>query len=83
MFLFFRMSMTAASLRVVLGVDNASKLSQSNKTLKEEIKRQFSLPGQFRLPYRDIELDIEFVNLTEISDIKDKSTVKVFNLTNR
>lgn len=77
----------AASLRVVLGADNAAKLTLPNgmpdsvEALKEAIKRQFSLPGRFRLQYRDIEFDNEFVNLTEISEIKDKSTVKVIYLT--
>lgn len=77
----------AASLRVVLGEDNAAKLTLPNgmpdsiEALKEDIKRKFSLPGSFRLQYRDIEFDNEFVNLTEISEIKDKSTVKVIYLT--
>lgn len=62
----------AASLRVVLGIDNASKLTLPNgmpdsvEALKEEIKRWFSLPGSFRLQYRDIEFDNEFVNLTNL-----------------
>lgn len=74
-------------MRVVLGVDNASKLTLPNgmpdsvEALKEEIKRQFTLPDSFRLQYRDIEFDNEFVNLTKISEIKDKSTVKVIYLT--
>ncbi|XP_041825356.1 uncharacterized protein LOC121629698 isoform X2 [Melanotaenia boesemani] len=77
----------AASLRVVLGVDNAAKLTLprgipvSVEDLMEEIKRQFSLPGNFRLQYRDIDFDNEFINLTDISEIKDKSTVKVIQLT--
>lgn len=55
----------AASLRVVLGVDNAAKLTLPNgipdsiEALKEEIQRKFSLPGSFRLQYRDIEFDNE------------------------
>ncbi|XP_056295664.1 uncharacterized protein LOC130209821 isoform X2 [Pseudoliparis swirei] len=73
----------AAALRVILGVDNASKITLPNgmpdsvEALEEEVKRQFRLPGNIRLQYRDIEFDNEFVNLTEISEIKDKSTVKV------
>ncbi len=49
--------MMAVSLRVVLGVDNASKLTLPNgmpdsvEALKEEIKRPFNLPGHFRLQY--------------------------------
>lgn len=44
-----------ASHRIELGVDNALKLNLPNgmpdsvETLKEETKRQFSLPGLFRL----------------------------------
>lgn len=76
----------AATLRIILGEDNASKLSLPNgipsslEYLKEEIRRQFGLTGNFRLQYRDIEFDNEFVNLTLPSEIKDKSTVKVVYL---
>lgn len=74
----------AATLRIILGEDNASKLSLPNgipsslEYLKEEIRRQFGLTGNFRLQYRDIEFDNEFVNLTLPSEIK--STVKVVYL---
>lgn len=73
----------AATLRVVLGVDNASKLTlpcgipTSVETLKEDIKKHFGLSEDFRLQYRDVEFDNEYMNLTTTTDIKDKSTVKV------
>lgn len=76
----------AAILRIILGEDYALKLSLPNgipnsvEHLKEEITRQFGLTGNFRLQYRDIEFDNEFVNLTMPSEIKDKSTVKVVYL---
>lgn len=73
----------AATLRVILGVDNYSKLMlpsgmpSSIEMLKEEIQRQFALTEDFRLQYRDIEFDNEYMNLTTTADIKDKSTIKV------
>ncbi|XP_026163312.1 uncharacterized protein LOC113130707 [Mastacembelus armatus] len=76
----------AATLRVILGVDNASKLTlpsgipDSVDDLKGEIRRHFGLSGNFRLQYRDIEFDNEFVNLTLTSEIKDKSTIKLIYL---
>lgn len=80
----------AATLRVVLGTDNASKLilpsgiPDSVEDLKTEIARQCSLSGtvKFRLQYKDIDFDNEFVNLSSTSDLQDKSTVKVIYLTN-
>ncbi|CAL9691165.1 unnamed protein product [Knipowitschia caucasica] len=76
----------AVSLRVVLGVDDSPKLTLPNgmpgsvDALKEELKRQLSLPDNFRLQYRDVDFDNEFVNLSNISEIKDKSTIKVIYL---
>ncbi|XP_041865943.1 sterile alpha motif domain-containing protein 3-like [Melanotaenia boesemani] len=73
----------AATLRVILGVDNSSKLilpsgiPGSVDRLKEEIQRQFGLTEDFRLQYRDAEFDNEYMNLTTTGDIKDKSTIKV------
>lgn len=60
----------AATLRVILGVDNSSKLMLpsgipgSVDILKEEIQRQFGLTEDFRLQYRDVEFDNEYMNLT-------------------
>lgn len=73
----------AATLRVILGVDNSSKLMLpsgipgSVDILKEEIQRQFGLTEDFRLQYRDVEFDNEYMNLTTTGDIEDKSTIKV------
>lgn len=67
---------------VIFGVDDASKLILPNgipdsiEDLKGETGRHFSLSGNYRLQYRDIDFD----NLTETSEIKNKSTVKVINL---
>ncbi|CAL9699818.1 unnamed protein product [Knipowitschia caucasica] len=76
----------AVSLRVVLAVDDSPKLTLPNgmpgsvDAFKEELKRQMSLPDNFRLQYRDVDFDNEFVNLSNISEIKDKSTIKVIYL---
>ena len=78
----------AATLRVILGADNAAKLTlptgipDSVEDLIGEIRRHFAVSGNFRLQYRDAEFDNEFVNLTVTSEIKDKCTVKVIYLTN-
>lgn len=73
----------ASALRVILGVDNASKLHLPNgiphsvEDLKEEIRRQLNVTDHFRLQYRDADFDNEYVNLTSTSELKDKATVKV------
>ncbi|XP_016523172.1 uncharacterized protein LOC103132985 [Poecilia formosa] len=45
--------------------------------LKEEIKRQCRVDGDFRLQFMDVEFGNEFTNLVSMSDIQDKSTIKV------
>uniref|UniRef100_A0A3P8TP41 PB1 domain-containing protein n=1 Tax=Amphiprion percula TaxID=161767 RepID=A0A3P8TP41_AMPPE len=73
----------SATLRVILGVDNASKLTlptgipDSMEDLKQEITRQFNLSGNFRLQYRDKDFDNEFVNLSTTAELADKSTIKI------
>ncbi|XP_037388060.1 uncharacterized protein LOC108411300 [Pygocentrus nattereri] len=76
----------AETLSIILGVDNASKLTLPTgipvQDLKGEIRRKFGLSGNFRLQCSHIEFDNEFVNLTVSSEIKDKTTVKVIYLPN-
>ncbi|KAI4832853.1 hypothetical protein KUCAC02_015797 [Chaenocephalus aceratus] len=78
----------AATLRVILGQDNTSKLTlptgipASLEELQGDIQRHFGLTEQVRWQYRDIEFDNEFMNLTCTSEIRDKSTVKVIYLPN-
>ncbi|XP_034082371.1 sterile alpha motif domain-containing protein 3-like isoform X2 [Gymnodraco acuticeps] len=70
-------------LRVVLGVDDARKLTlksgmpSSVDQLVLEIKTYFGLEQQFRLQYKDLDFGNEYFNLESISDIEDKATVKV------
>uniref|UniRef100_A0A8C1PIQ2 Uncharacterized protein n=1 Tax=Cyprinus carpio TaxID=7962 RepID=A0A8C1PIQ2_CYPCA len=73
-------------MRIVFGDDNAEKLTiesgmpKSVEDLSNEIKRQFDIEGDIRLQYMDSDFDNNFVNLNQISDIQDKSTVKVISL---
>lgn len=73
-------------LRIILGSNNAEKLTiesgmpKSVEDLSNEIKRQFDLDGDIRLQYMDTDFDNEFVNLNQISDIQDKSTVIIIRL---
>ncbi|XP_029970153.1 uncharacterized protein LOC115404937 [Salarias fasciatus] len=72
-------------LRIILGSNNAEKLTiqsgmpTSVEDLANEIKRQFDIEGDIRLQYMDSDFN-EFVNLNQISDIQDKSTVKIIHL---
>lgn len=73
-------------LRVVFGANNAEKMTivtgmpTTVEDLSYEIKRQFDIEGDIRLQYMDSDFDNEFVNLQQIGDIQDKSTVKVITL---
>ncbi|XP_043114478.1 uncharacterized protein LOC122358691 [Puntigrus tetrazona] len=74
-------------LRIVFGANNAEKLTiesgmpKSVEDLSNEIKHQFDIEGDIRLQYMDTDFDNNYVNLNKISDIQDKSTVKVISLT--
>ncbi|RVE72781.1 hypothetical protein OJAV_G00041450 [Oryzias javanicus] len=73
---------TPAKLRIVLGEDNCVKLTfpagmpDSADILKSEIQRQCSIDGDFRLQYMDEDFE-QFMNLTSMSNIRDKSTIKM------
>lgn len=73
-------------LRIILGSNNAEKLTietgmpKSVEDLSNEIKRHFDIEGDIRLQYMDSDFDNEFVNLNQICDIQDKSTVKIIHL---
>ncbi|KAM9468193.1 uncharacterized protein Hap1MRO34_014856 isoform 2-T3 [Clarias gariepinus] len=72
------------SFRVLFGgEDDARKLTvasgmpKSVDELAREITTYFGLTEQVRLQYRDVEFGNEFLNLSSISDIQDRSTLKV------
>lgn len=79
------MMATPVKLWIILGANNAEKLTiesgmpKSVEDLSNEIKRQFDIEGDIRLQYMDSDFDNEF-NLNQISDIQDKSTVKIICL---
>ncbi|XP_039544877.1 uncharacterized protein LOC120491248 [Pimephales promelas] len=75
------------SFRVLFGSeDDARKLTirsgmpTSVDGLAFEIKTFFGVTEQFRLQYKDVEFGNEFMNLLSISDIQDRSTLKVVYL---
>lgn len=73
-------------LRVILGDDDARKLilpagmPGSTEDLCQTIKDSFGIQQDFRLQYQDADFGNEFVNLTMISEISDKATIKVVYL---
>uniref|UniRef100_A0A8C2FFN5 Uncharacterized protein n=1 Tax=Cyprinus carpio TaxID=7962 RepID=A0A8C2FFN5_CYPCA len=75
------------SFRVLFGSeDDARKLTiksgipSSVDELAFEIKTFFGVTEQFRLQYKDVDFGNEFMNLLSISDIQDRSTLKVVYL---
>ncbi|XP_052427891.1 uncharacterized protein LOC128021448 isoform X2 [Carassius gibelio] len=75
------------SFRVLFGSeDDARKLTiksgipSSVDELSFEIKTFFGVTEQFRLQYKDVDFGNEFMNLLSISDIQDRSTLKVVYL---
>ncbi|XP_071403280.1 uncharacterized protein [Centroberyx affinis] len=75
------------SFRVLFGgEDDARKLiiesgiPTSVDELALEIKTFFGVTEQFRLQYKDVEFGNQFMNLLSISDIQDRSTLKVVYL---
>lgn len=73
-------------LRIILGVDDARKLilpagiSDSIEQLRQEIKTNFGVQQDFHLQYQDPDFGNDFVNLTAISEVNDKATLKVVYL---
>lgn len=51
-------------------------IPDSVDSLKFEIQKQCGIEGEFRLQYMDNDFD-QFMNLTSMTDIQDKGTVKV------
>ncbi|KAK2848244.1 hypothetical protein Q7C36_009926 [Tachysurus vachellii] len=69
--------------RIILGENDSQRvilkdgLPESVSELIQHIKRQREVEGDFRLQFMDADFNNEFTNLTSMSDIKDKSTIKV------
>lgn len=75
-------------LRIILGENNSQRLilpdgiAESACELMQQIKRQCGKEGDFSLQFMDAALGNEFTNLLLMSDVQDKSTIKViFNST--
>uniref|UniRef100_A0A7N6FKA3 PB1 domain-containing protein n=3 Tax=Anabas testudineus TaxID=64144 RepID=A0A7N6FKA3_ANATE len=83
MFYIFRKMSSPAKLRIILGERNLQKLilpdgiPASICELKELIKKQCGIERSFRLQYVDADFGNEFTNLDSISDVLDKSTLRV------
>ncbi len=82
---FYRLGKEMASfkLRVIWGNDNSQRLTFSDgmpaslNVLSKKIENECGLQGQqFRLQYMDKDFN-EFMNLTSVSDLADKDTVRV------
>ncbi|KAF1375303.1 hypothetical protein PFLUV_G00238210 [Perca fluviatilis] len=70
-------------LRIILGENDSQRLilpdgmPETLIKLIQEIKRQCGVDGDFRLQFMDVEFGNEFTNLVSMSDIQDKSSIKV------
>ena len=75
-------------LRVILGDEDARKIvlpagrPDSIKELIQTLKLHFELEQDFRLQYQDADFGMEFVNLSVITEIDNKATLKVVYLQN-
>uniref|UniRef100_A0A3P9HSY4 PB1 domain-containing protein n=1 Tax=Oryzias latipes TaxID=8090 RepID=A0A3P9HSY4_ORYLA len=75
-------------LRVILGENNAQRLilpggiPESLGELEQQIRRQCGVEEDFRLQFMDVDFGNEFTNLVSLTEIQDKSTIKlIFNST--
>ncbi|KAL4000600.1 KRAB domain-containing zinc finger protein [Sarotherodon galilaeus] len=73
-------------LRIILGEDDARKLilpagtPVSIEDLWHTVKTSFGLQQDIRLQYQDEDFGNEFMNMPDISEVKDKGTLKVIFL---
>ena len=73
----------SVKLRVILGENDSQRLILQNglpatvPELVEHIKRQCGVQSDFRLQFMDADFGNEFTNLTSVSEIEDKSTIKL------
>ncbi|XP_071337589.1 uncharacterized protein [Trachinotus anak] len=70
-------------LRIILGENDSQRLTlqdgipETIGELVQHIKRQCGVEDYFRLQFMDAEFGNEFTNLTSLSEIQDKSTLKL------
>ncbi|XP_038139855.1 uncharacterized protein LOC119782782 [Cyprinodon tularosa] len=70
-------------LRIILGENDSQRLTlqegipETVGELVQHIKRQCGVEDHFRLQFMDAEFGNEFTNLTSVSEIQDKSTLKL------
>ncbi|XP_041861760.1 uncharacterized protein LOC121652780 [Melanotaenia boesemani] len=70
-------------LRIILGENNSQRLTlqdgipETVDEIVQHIKRQCGVEAHFRLQFMDTEFDNEFTNLMSVSEIQDKSTLKL------
>lgn len=73
----------SVKLRIILGEHNSQRLVLQDglpatvPELAEHIKKQCGVQSDFRLQFMDADFGNEFTNLTSISEIEDKSTIKL------
>lgn len=73
-------------LRIILGEDDARKLilpagtPVSIEDLCHTVKTSFGLQQDIRLQYQDEDFGNEFMNMSDVSEVKDKGTLKVIFL---
>lgn len=70
-------------LRIILCENDSQKLivpdgiPESVRELVQQIKTQCGVKGDFRLQIMDSDFGNEFVNLLSVSDVQDRSSIKV------
>ena len=82
----FLLQIMKYTLRVIVSQDDYRKVvlheseAEDVDTLTAALSKKLDIKYQFRLQYQDKDFDNEFVNLTDVKDIQDKSTVKIIQL---
>ncbi len=77
---------THYTLRIEVAADDYRKVSLAKGDLQDvnsliaALALELEIRGEFRLQYEDVDFGHQFMNLTDINDVKDKSTLKVIRL---
>lgn len=70
-------------LRIIFGEDDIRKLVLHSgipgtiQVLTDVIQETFDITGSFTVMYQDMDFDGQFITLTSIKEVKDKSTLKI------